>query len=688
MKNKKNLLSHFQKLLTGFMVLLITINTGQAAGLLKPINGSQSEIGIRSHKVKVVIEDGYAITTVDQVFYNSGNQELEAIYSFPIPEKAAVSELTLWIDGQAVHGEVLEKKQARKIYQEEKSAGRETALTEQDGYKTFDTRVSSVRAGENIRIRLVYIQPAHVDTGIGHYVYPLKEGGVDDLKNAFWTAETTVKEFFSFDLQVRSSYPIEAVRVPNHSSAQINQVSNQEWNVLLQNQNTSSDNDQENSVATSNQGFAFTLDKDLVVYWRHKTGLPGSIDLITQKQEGKRGTFMMVLTPGDDLEPITEGRDWTFILDISGSMQSKYATLAEGIERALHQLNVNDRFQIILFNDRARDLTQGYITATPEQVNYYSNKVANINTGSSTNLYAGLLLGLNRLDSDRTSSIVLVTDGVANVGETAQRKFIDLIKKKDIRLFTLVMGNSANRPLLNALTRHSNGFSISVSNSDDIVGQLMSATSKVTHEALHGVKVKINGVKTADIQPQLIGSIYRGQQLILLGHYWGSGTADITLTGKISGQPKEYHSQFEFPSSSELNPEIERLWAFASIEDQLQEIQDFGDNDDLKQSVTDLGIEYGLVTEYTSMLVLRDEVFHQRTIKRQNQKRIENEVKARQIRTAQPVINHRVDQSRPMFKKSRSSFGGGSIDGMQILFIGLLLLWFIRQRTQNNQSLS
>ena len=78
---------------------------------------------------------------VEQVFANPHGTDLEAIYSFPVPEKAAVGEFTYWIDGLPVTGEVLEKQQAREIYQQEKQAGRETALTEQDSYRTFDIAV-------------------------------------------------------------------------------------------------------------------------------------------------------------------------------------------------------------------------------------------------------------------------------------------------------------------------------------------------------------------------------------------------------------------------------------------------------------------------------------------------------------------------------------------------------------------
>ena len=99
------------------------------------------------HNVEVVIESGYAITTVEQTFFNPHAQDLEAIYSFPVPEKGTVSEFTIWIDGKPVSGEVLEKKQARQVYETEKQAGRDAGLTEKNDYKTFDISVSPIRAG-------------------------------------------------------------------------------------------------------------------------------------------------------------------------------------------------------------------------------------------------------------------------------------------------------------------------------------------------------------------------------------------------------------------------------------------------------------------------------------------------------------------------------------------------------------
>ena len=684
----KQLKKFFQATVITLLGGLLFLGSSQAAGLLTPSNGSLPALDIREHHVKVVIEDGYAITTVDQTFHNPHHQDLEAIYSFPIPDKAAVAEFTVWIDGKPITGEVLEKKQARQVYEAEKSAGRDAGLMEQDGYKTFDTHVAPVRAGQDTRIRFAYIQSAHVDTGIGRYVYPLEEGGVDEEKLAFWTANEVVRENFSFKLELKSGYPVDAVRLPHYPQAAVLQQDAGHWTVDLSSLGSTVIDE---ATGTQIQGQpAFALDKDLLVYWRHQQGLPGSVDLVTYKPDGsKRGTFMLTLTPGDDLQPIHEGSDWIFVLDVSGSMQGKYATLADGVQQALGKMRPNDRFRIVVFNDTATELTNGYINATAENVQHYSQAVQQVHPNNGTNLYAGINQALHRVEADRTSAIVLVTDGVANVGETKQRKFLELIAKKDVRLFTFIMGNSANKPLLRALTKASNGFALNISNSDDIVGKILEASSKVTHESLHGVKLKIRGVKTADLTPRDIGSLYRGQQLIVFGHYWGDGMADLQLEAKVSGQPIDYSTQIEFPATTNLNPELERLWAFATIEDMLAEMHDFGEDADMKQAVIDLSIEYGLVTDYTSLLVVREDVFQKLGIKRQNKQRVEVEKQAQQQRQSQAVTSNRADTSKPMYSSNRPSHGGGggAFDPGFMLILMVLLGLGIHRRFKSEQTL-
>ncbi len=678
-----NTFNKLRNISLGFLLLVCSSNAF-SAGLMTPATGQLPELKIKQHHVKVVVEDGYAITHIDQTFHNPHDKDLEAIYSFPIPSKAAVGEFTYWIDGNPVTGEVLEKQTARDLYEQEKQAGRETALTEQDSYKTFDTSVYPVRAQQDVKIRLVYIQPAHTDTGIGQYTYPLEEGGVDEEKLAFWTYNDEVTESFSFDMQIRSSYPIDNVRLPKHPQAIIQSTSNKEWSASLTNQATANINvdDAEISNTTTAQAqssnpVVHRLDQDIVVYWRHQEGLLGSVDMVTYKEDpNSRGTFMMTITPGEDLPPITQGRDWIFVLDLSGSMQGKFQSLVEGVTKGLNKLNTNDRFRIILFNNSAREVTQGFVNVTPENISHYSNVLTNTAPNGSTNLYAGLEMGFNRLDSDRPSAVILVTDGVANVGLTQKKDFLKLVEKHDVRLFTFVMGNSANRPLLEGMTKVSNGFSENISNSGDIVGILLLTQSKLNYEALRDIDIKISGVKVKDLTPEHVGSLYRGQQLIVFGHYWDGGTANVAINGKISGQEKTYSSQLEFPDKAVLHPELERLWAYATIENIQKQIDYLGEDADSKKAIIDVALEHSLVTDYTSLVVVRDEVFQSENIARNNAVRVAKEEQARAQRTTGSVRNNRQDTSQPMYNNSRPSLGGsgGGATGPWMLLILLLPL--------------
>ena len=673
-------LNHFILSLTALFCAACFIPAANAAGLLIPSGSNLLPLEILEHHVDVVIEDGYAITSVEQVFGNPNPADLEAIYSFPVPASAAVGEFTYWIDGQPVTGEVLAKEQAREIYESEKQAGRETALTEQDSYKSFDISVNPVRAGQDVRIRLTYIQPAHVDSSIGRYVYPLEEGGVDEQKLSFWTYQEAVEERFSFRLTFRSSWPIDDFRLPQHPQAVIQQLSDREWEVSMANEAAVA----EHGMASGSAPAAVhRLDQDIVVYWRQAEGLPGSVEMVAYKQEpGGRGTFMMTVTPGDDLAPITEGRDWVFVLDLSGSMEGKYQSLVEGVNKGLARLNPDDRFRIILFNNQAREITHGFAKATPENVQRFIGELESNHPDNGTNLYAGLSLGMKLLDADRSSALVLVTDGVANVGHTEKQDFLDLLEDHDARLFTFVMGNSANRPLLESMAKVSNGFAMNVSNSDDIAGKLLEATSRLTHEAMHDIDVRFVGVKVSDLSPEHIGSLYRGQQLIVFGHYWGDGEASVILDSKVSGQDRSYSTRFEFPEIATLHPEIERLWAFAKIEDLQNRLDYFGEGADLEQAITDLAMENGLVTDYTSMIVLREERFDELGIKRLNRDRVEKELLARQERAVQGIRDNRVDQNQPMYSSQRASHsnGGGAFGPWMLLL--LLPLLAHRLRTQ------
>ena len=203
--------------LLAIVILSTTAELALAAGVLTPNQSHLTAAEIRAHHVNVTIENGYAVTEVEQHFYNPNGEDIEALYSFPVPDKAAIGEFTYWIDDQPITGEVVEKKRAREIYEQEKALGNETALVEKNDYRTFESTVYPVRAHDEVRVRLVYIQPVHIDSAVGRYVYPLEDGGVDELAEAFWNNNEVVQDAFSFNVNLRSSVPLAGVRLPNQN---------------------------------------------------------------------------------------------------------------------------------------------------------------------------------------------------------------------------------------------------------------------------------------------------------------------------------------------------------------------------------------------------------------------------------------------------------------------------------------
>lgn len=658
-----------------FFLILGVFGKSQAAGLLKPVNGNDSLIAIKSHDVKVVINNGFARTQVDQVFVNNGGTELEAVYTFPLPEQASLSELSLWINGQEVVGEVLEKKKARELYEDQKSKGNDTAVAEKDDYKSFQISVYPVKVDTPTRVRLVYYQPLSIDLNIGRYVYPLAEGGVDDERIAFWSVDNEIKETFSFDLILKSTQPINDVRLPAHPQALIEQVTAEhaEENGNGYMYRAHFDN-QEGS----------RLDTDILFYYRLDETVPARVELVPFKTaESKDGTFMLTITPGASLARISEGVDWVFVLDRSGSMQgNKMSMLADGVSRVIGDMSANDRFRVVLFNDTALDLTNGFLPATPEAVKKTIEQVKQIQAERGTSLYAGLERGLKKMDSERTTAIVLVTDGVANVGPQKHVDFLTLLNARDIRLFTFLMGNSGNRPLLETLARESGGFALDVSYSDDIYGRILQAKSKVLYEALHNVKVKFSGGEIDNLTPVYRQTLYQGQQLVMFGTYAKPGPVSVSLSAKISGTPHEWTCDAVLPDDETVNPEIERLWALSAIEDVMTDIRLNGETDKLRNTIVDLGENYSLVTDYTSMVVLDEQEMEGIGMQRRNADRTNRERTAQQQRQAAPAKNYRVDNTPDggMFKGAHSSNIGSGPVGPWFLLIALAAGFIVRRK--------
>ncbi len=629
-----------------------------AAGILTPTGSANKPIQIRDHHVNVVINNGFAMTEVHQTFYNPNPDTLEAIYSFPLPKSASLSEVTIYAGEREINGEVLEKQKARQIYEDEKSRGNDSGLAEKNEFYAFEFRVFPVPAHDETRIRFLYYQPLKIDTGVGRYLYPLEDGGTDDVGMSFWTTNARVENTVSLNLELKSAYPVQDVRAPGfEAAARIDRLT--EGHIKLDMQLTDA-----------------SLNRDFIFYYRLQDDLPGRIEVIPFRDDpAEAGTFMMVVTPGIDLKPLTDGADYCFVLDVSGSMKSKLHTLEKGVIKALEKLKSGDRFRFVAFSSNARELTTEWIPVNEKSLIKAREILDTLNANGSTNLYDGLSLALKRLDDDRATNVVLVTDAVTNTGIVNPQEFHKLLQKFDVRVFGFLLGNSANWPLMQTIAETSGGFYDAVSNADDIMGKIMLAGGKIKYEALLDAEVKISGIKVFDLTDETFRKVYRGEQLVFFGKYENGGDARVTLKANLTGQDKTYSADFKFPDLQRDNPELERLWALATIE-KIESLERIGQMppSESQTAVRDLGLAYQIVTDHTSMVVLSDSAFAEKGIERRNQTRIAREQQARSTRSQQPVKHHRVDKDKPAFKFKAPSLGGGggAIDpltgGMALFF--------------------
>ncbi|EDY82993.1 Vault protein inter-alpha-trypsin [Verrucomicrobiia bacterium DG1235] len=631
--------SNCRSLLVGFG-LVFSAAAANAAGLLTPVSASDQLLDLQSHHVRVVINNGFARTEVEQVFSNPNAYELEAIYSAPVPEAGALSELTIWAGERVLQGEVVPKEEADRIYEEEKSQGNEVGKADKNAYQNFEFSVYPVPASGSVRMVYSYYEPLKIDTGVGRYTYPLEEGGTDDEASAFWTLNDVVSVDFSMEVVLKSAYPVAKTRVPGYGG----KVEETETGELL--------------YRFESQGAI--LDEDFVFYYMLEENLPGRLEVLTYREnEDKPGTFMMVMTPGVDLHPLEGGADFVFALDVSGSMQGKLHTLASGVKKAIGQLKPEDRFRVVAFNNTAFDLNRGWVSATEANLRETFARLDQLNSNGGTNVYAGVHLALERLDADRVATLILVTDGVTNQGIVDPKAFYKLMHKQDLRFYGFLLGNSSNWPLMQLMCDASGGSYRAVSNSDDIIGEVMIAKNKIVYESMRHAEISIEGVNTHDVGDFKIGKIHYGDQLVLFGRYEQGGRARVSLKARINGQDEVFSTEIDFPELATAHPELERMWALDQVRKiQVNEMAGFVDAGEAKVAIRDIGVAYQIVTDETSMIALDDAGFARHGVERRNQERVAREVQARQ---AYPNSSgaQRVDSAQPMYQKRSHSMSGG-----------------------------
>lgn len=589
------------------------VASANAAGLLIADGGLGGVLKIKDHDVRVTVNNGVVVTTVDQVFHNTENRQVEALYTFPVPRGASVSNFSMWINGKEMVGEVVEKKRAREIYESYKAPRRDPGLLEQVDYRTFEMRVFPIAANADQRVQVTYYQELDFDHNQATYVYPLSTNTRPGIN-----ARTTGR--FSLALDAKSEIPITSLASASHAD---------DFAVVKH-----SDNYQQASLETRGGD----LSRDVVLTFdmqRAKTGL----DLIASRPKDEDGYFSLTLTAGEELAKIDKPMDYVFVLDVSGSMnqEQKLQLSQRSLGAFVQTLGEKDRFEVITFNVQAQTL---FNQITPADDASKARAIEFLNAQQprgGTRLNPAITTAYKYADPARPLNVIVLSDGMSEQSERAE--LIQLIKSRpaETRVFAIGIGNDVNRAMLEQISSESGGMAAFLSREDNVERQAQALRRKLVRPAATDVAIKIDGVDAYDVLPAQLTNLYYGAPVRVYGRYRGSGDAKVTVTGNISGTPITQTVEMGFPQVDDDNPEIERMWAMKKIDGLLKNADAIGSRNSVADEIVRLGEGYSIVTEYTSFLVLENDGEYQRwKIDRRNATRIARD-RAAQERVAQQL---------------------------------------------------
>ncbi|MAS34816.1 MAG: hypothetical protein CL610_12470 [Anaerolineaceae bacterium] len=576
-------------LLTILAVLLSGVTSVSAQIVVPPPGGVFTDpnwLKIDYHRVNIDIENQIATTSVDMQFTNQGESLAEGTFIFPLPKGAAVDQLTMWVDGQAIDAKILQADEARGIYDRIVRQYRDPALLEYIGNDVIQANVFPIPPGDKRRIEIAYSQVLEVDNGLINVTYPMNATGsrrIDEM---------------SISVNVRGNDAISSIYSPSHNVA------------------ISRAQDTDTAFRAGFESYNYLPDADFSLFYGIASDTI-NLNLLTYRESASEdGFFMLLVQPpltveAENIIP----RDIIVVLDQSGSMDGeKWDQARKAAAYVLDNLNPEDRFNVVLFSTGWRIYSRGM--ETPAQAQGAIDWINGQEAVGGTDINGALTTALDMV-GERPAAVLFLTDGLATEGETASQRILENLENAapaNARIFTFGVGNDVDTFLLDSIVEAHRGTGSYVRPGESIDEKVASLYNKINAPVLTDVELAFDDdIITEWTYPDTLPDLFAGEQLTLVGRYRGSADdIAIRLTGTVDNTAQTFtYSGNEFPARAGGEPFIAQLWATRRIGDLLSEIRLKGENRELVDSVVSLSVRYGIITPYTSFLIEEDDILSQ-----------------------------------------------------------------------------
>jgi len=559
---------------------------------------------LKSTDVTTKIEGVIADTYVVQTYANQGTQPINASYIFPASTKVTIHGMQMQVGDQIVTATIKEKEEAKEEFETAKSEGKSASMLSEQRPNVFTMDVANIMPGDEVRIELHYTELITPSEGVYQYVYPTVVGPryvgpiLDDTGNREeWTGMpylsegSTPSDDYNINVTVSSGVPITALSSSSHD-IDIGWEENTTAHVSLA----------DSSDYAGNRDFI--LDYKLTGE-QINTGLITSLN--TNGQNGEENVFMLMIQPPEryEVEDIPP-REYIFVLDVSGSMSGfPLDTAKELINNLVSGLRETDTFNLILFSGDYKQMADNSVPATKENIDKALRLIKEQKGAGGTELAAALEDALQIPASEGTSrNIVIISDGYIS-GESQIFEMVnDNLENADF--FPFGIGDAVNRYLIEGIANIGQGEAFIVTDEDEAEKTAEQFRTYIQSPVLTDIKVSFEGFEVYDVEPKVLPTLYARKPIVLLGKWKGEAAGTIQIDG-VTGEGQYSESIDVADSIVSQDDAVGYLWARKRVE----RLTDYGrttDNEAVQAEVTQIGLNYHMITPYTSFVAVLDTV--------------------------------------------------------------------------------
>ena len=564
---------------------------------VKSDDPSVDRLPLKGTEVAVKISGVIADVTVTQTYRNEGQRAIEAKYVFPGSTKAAVSGLNVRLADRLITAQIREKQQAQIEYDTAKKEGKTAALLEQHLPNVFQMNVANILPGDDVKVELRYTELLVPQSGNYEFVFPTVVGPrynspQSENAQAKWASQPTlhagVAPSTSFKLKATIDTPmgLKEVRSTTHAIDV-----------------KKSDEDQHADIALTADGRPAD-NRDFVLDYR-LAGEKIESGLMLYKGQGENAEnffLAMVEPPKAVAASAISPRDYIFVVDISGSMHGFPLDTAKTVlERLIGGLRPSDTFNVLLFSGSNKMLSPKSVPATRANIEQALATIKNYSGSGSTELIPALKRVYAEPKEENVSrTVVVVTDGYV----TVEREAFDLVRSNlsKANVFAFGIGSSVNRSLMEGIARAGMGEPFIITDPLQAPEQAARFRRMVESPVLTSVKATFGGLDVYDVEPQALPDVLGERPVIVFGKWRGEPKGRVIIEGRSASGP--YRQEVRIDDRTRLDTAALRtLWARHRIQS-LSDQESLEGSAAFKERITELGLKYSLLTQYTSFIAV------------------------------------------------------------------------------------